>query len=203
MRTATGLLLIVAVSLALLVLYFYIAPVYVRRDAIFYVHERSGLSLNDARNYYTVLSSFIALLGLALGFAYYFHKLKVDRANAEQERKRRHIDHLIKELDTYDDLVDEIISRRISSATELARTRGKLSRSYETVTTMLTHKTKLLGFSDEDAQAIFRVHSFVEQNRLLMQADFDDLKNADLSSVKSPYVDRIQEARTKCYEKIC
>jgi hypothetical protein len=202
-RAAGGLVVIFAVAFVGLGAYLYGAPLYLQRSAVFSITTRPGFSLDEARNYYTVLSSCAAAFGLILGFAYYIHKLRVDKTGAEQERKRRRIDHLIKELETYDDLVDEILGFRISSVADLERTRSKISRSYETITTMLTHRTKLLGFSDEDAQTILRVHSFVEQNSLLMLADLQDLRREELSSVKNAYVDLIQEARKICYDKVC
>ncbi len=193
----------IAAAIALvivLLLYFYLSPVYFQGVRIF---QPRHFNLDGARNYYTVLSSFIALLGIILGFLYYNHKLEIDKRAGEQEEKRQNLNYLIKELDKYDDLVDEIIHFRPSNPIELDRIREKISRSYEKITTMLMHKTKLFGFNDKDAQAILRVHSFVEQNAILMQKRFEDLTKIELLSVKSSYVDLIQEARKACFEKIC
>ncbi len=189
-----------AVFIVISLLYFYFSPIYIEGLSIF---QPRRLNLSDARNYYTVLSSFITLVGLFLGYLYYIHKLKVDKETAELERKRQNLDYLIKAINNYNDWVDEIIHFRFSNSTELEKIREKISRSYETITTMLTHKTKLLGFNDENAQTIFRVHSFVEQNKILMQDSHQDLTKEKLLSVKSKYIDLIQDARQTCFEKIC
>jgi hypothetical protein len=185
---------IAAVIILIIALYFYFSPVFI---------QPRKFSLDSARNYYTVLSSFVALLGIVLGFLYYIHKLGVDRKGAEQERKRQNLDYLIRELKTYDELVDEIIHFRFSNCDELEKIRGKISRSYETIILMLMHKTKLLGLNDNEAQTILRVHSFVEQNDILMKEQFDNLTKEKTLSVKSAYVDLFQEARKTCFEKIC
>lgn len=100
-------------------------------------------------------------------------------------------------------MVDDLIHYRFSNAVELTKIRGKISRSYETITVMLEHKDKLLGLNDENTKTILRVHSFVEKNEILMHNSFEDLEKEKLLSVKNSYIDLIQDARRVCFEKIC
>ncbi len=184
----------------LLLLYFYFAPIYIKGTSI--INPRN-LGLSDARNYYSVLSSFITLLGLFLGFLYYRHKTGIDKISAESERRRKRLDYLINELKNYDNLVDDLIHKRFSSASDLLKIRNRISRSYETIIAMLKHKISLLGFDEEEAMMILNVHSFVEKNEILMQRDFASLKYEELQSVKGDYIDLIQDARQVCFQKIC
>lgn len=191
---------LLAAVIVILLVYFYFAPIYLQGLSIF---SPRPLNLSSARDYYSVLSSFITLLALFLGYLYYIHKLQVDKEVAERDRKRKRLDILIEEINNYDNWVDELIHFRFNDDAELEKIRNKISRSNEKIVAMLMHKTKLLGLDDKNGRRIIRVHSFVEQNDILMQYDYRDLTKEKLLSVKNKYIELIQDARQTCFEKIC
>lgn len=189
-----------SITLLVLVAVFYLVPIYFQGIRILPLRR---LNLSEARNYYSILSSFITLLGLLLGYVYYTHKLTTDKINADQERKRKRLDFLIVEINKYDDLVDEIICFHFSDSIQLMKIRQKILKNSESIESMLSLKERLFGFTDEEAMTILRVHSFVEKNDILMRSSFEDLDKEKLLSIRSQYIDLIREARRICLEKIC
>ncbi len=191
-------------SIFLVCLYFYIAPVVARGLSVFRVRQ---LNLNAARNYYTVLSSWLTLIlgvtGLTLGFFYYKDKHRVDATITSIEKKRKRLDDLIKKIDSFDYLVDDVIHGRFKDANELKHLRSKISRSFEEVVIMLELSQKLLGLEEEDVKTILRINSFVDKNDIIMYANFDLLNEGVLLSVKDEYVDLLQDARRICFKKVC
>lgn len=201
---AEEVVLIFGSILVVMLLFFYYAPIYMRIYANgLDIFCPRFLTLKKATEYYGVLSSFITLMGLFLGFSYYVHKLNVDNKTAEVERKRKRLEYLISEINHYNELVDDLIHYRFADEKELEKLRSKISRSFETTIAMLEHKTKLLGLDDENTKTILKVHSFVEQNKILMHYEYDKLTKKMLLSVKEEYIDLIQDARQLCFEKIC
>ena len=160
-------------------------------------------NLVSARNYYQVLSSIAGVIfsiaGLILGYVYYIHKIRTDEKNALTERKRIRIEMLINELRNYDELVNDFFSKGTQTI-PLKKIREKIVRSGDYISTMLNLGEALFGFSDEDIKKIIRVHSFIEQNNILMEDD--NLELIDLELIKNDYYDYLQAARLVCFNKL-
>ena len=84
---------------------------------------RRLINLEYARDYYTIIFNFfgvlIAFSGLVLGYFYYKSRLDFDKSISHRDRKRKHLDCLLKELNTFDDFVDTIICYRFREGDEL------------------------------------------------------------------------------------
>ena len=165
-----------------------------------------SLNLSDARDYYTILSSwitfFIGVTGLILGFFYYRHKLQVNSNISSIERKRKRLDDLISKIDSFDNLVDNVIHRRFSNTKELKQLRCRISRSFESIEIMLELNHKLLGLDETDVKTILKVNSFVDKNDIIMHCNYTSLNEDILLTVKDAYVDLIQNARRTCYNRV-
>jgi len=184
--------------------YFVLSPLYFLTPDKVLVHKINNLS--TARNYYTVvscaISAFIGIVGICLGFFYYFHKKEVDDSKSEADRRRARINLIIEQLNKFDDSVDEIVSKRVEDCKRLNYLRSKIERGPEIINALIDNRDKLnLGFSDEDIMTIVQVFSYVEKSDVINSMGFDELKVTELKYIKSDYIDKIQEARIVCYLK--
>jgi len=196
-------------SLFILVLVIIFA-LYLLLNPLFFVFERIFTprkleNITEAREYYGLLSQifgiFITASGLTLGYFYYKDKLKYDKKCSTRDRKKSRLEYLIKELNRFDNFVDEIISFTFDDATELKHLRAKVSRSFEVIVIML-EEDAILGFSDNEIKIILEVNSYVEQNNVLMCAEFQEITDDSLLSEKNKYLDKIQSAKRTCIRKI-
>ena len=148
----------IILSLFLCFLYLFAAPILPKGIRAFPV---PNLDLNCSRDYYTLLSSSITFIlgtiALILGYFYYKDKLKFETMISEIERKRKRLDDLILELESFDDGVDDLLHHRFKNAEELKQIRSRISRSFETIEIMLELSTTLLGLTDSDMQTIIKV----------------------------------------------
>jgi hypothetical protein len=190
--------------LSLCFLYLFAAPILPKGIRAFPV---PNLDLNCPRDYYTLLSSSITFIlgtiALILGYFYYIDKLKFETMVSEIERRRKRLDDLILEINSFDDAVDDLLYYRFKNPEELKQIRSRVSRSFETIEIMLELSTKLLGLTESDMQTIIKVNSFVDKNDLLMHTPYAQLDELSLSSLKDNYVDLIQDARRVCYKNVC
>lgn len=191
-----------AVIAAVIFFYFYTAPLCPK----IWPHN---LTLASARNYYTILSSWIAFIvglgGLFLGYFYYFHKINVDAETADKERKRKRLGDLMSKLDEIDDLLDVIFNFSFSDERELKLIRSKIIRKFDVVILMLDQEisTKLLGLDTGDIREIIKIYSFVDTSYVLMTAKYGVLNEKSVLSEKSYYNDIISTARKTCLTKLC
>lgn len=202
MRRATAIGLWACLGmLYLTVLYFYVRPLG------FGVLHWQGMDLVTAKDYYSILSSFITLMlgtaGLVVGYCYYAGKHKTDQSLAAIERKRKRLDDLINKIDTYDSHVDNLLQGRFQNENELSLLRSKVTRSYETIEIMLDLNQTLLGLGEEDLRDIIKVNSFVEKNDLIMRTTVSEMKQDLPHEEREKYIDLIQNARRACYRKVC
>jgi hypothetical protein len=200
MRRATAIGLWTCLGmLYLTVLYFYIRPLG------FGVLHWQGMDLAIAKDYYSILSSFITLMlgtaGLVVGYCYYAGKHKADQSLAAIERKRKRLDDLINKIDTYDSHVDNLLQGRFQNENELSLLRSKVTRSYETIEIMLDLNQTLLGLGKEDLRDIIKVNSFVEKNDLIMRATVGEMKQDLLHEEREKYIDLIQNADEPATER--
>jgi hypothetical protein len=188
----------------LFVLYLFLAPMLPNCISAFPV---PNLDFNCAKDYYALLSSSITFIlgtfGLILGYFYYKDKRRFETQISEIERKRKRLDDLIHELNSYDEGVDDLLHHRFKNAGELKKLRDKVTRRFENIVVMLELSTKLLGLTESDMQTIIKVNSFVDKNHILMHAPYRHLDALSLSSIKDNYIDLIQDARRVCYKNVC
>ncbi len=194
----------IAFLLFLFISYLSLAPILPNGIRAFVV---PNLNLDSPRDYYTLVSCcitfFLGSIGLVLGYFYYKDKRNFETLISEIERKRKRLDDLIRELNSFDNGVDDLLHHRFKNAKELTQLRNRISRRFETIVIMLELNTKLLGLTESDVQTIIKVNSFVDKNHTLMHAPYRQLDASSLSSVRDTYVDLIQDARRVCYKNVC
>lgn len=203
-KIAVIILTIILASISVILTYLYLKPVF----GVFPKISRMNIAtLDQARNYYTILSSTVSLivgtLGLVLGYFYYLSKYKNDCLAESIERKRKRLNDLIECINQFDEIVDNIIHYRFSSISDLKHLRNRISRKFEVVEIMLQLNKDLLGLQDEEVKTILRVNSFVEQNDIIMHINYEQINETVLFTVKDRYIDLIQEARRICYKNVC
>ena len=187
-------------------IYLYLAPVYI--GGISVIRARR-LNLEMARNYYTVLSSWLTLLvgfaGLRLGYFYYKDKHRLETEASSRERRRRKLDKLIELIDQYDEFVNQVIIGKFDNALELTALRVKIRCSFDQIEIMCELSEDLLGIDINDVAIILRVNSYIDKEQAVMEQSFEELvkDNSKLLAVRDNYLNLIQEARRACYKKIC
>lgn len=198
---------IIKIALAITVvaiLFFYFAPIIISGVKAF---RPRRLTLNTAKNYYSILSSFITVLvgviGLSLGYYYYIGRHEVEKTIADIERKRKRMDDLIQKIESYDAIVNAFINKYFDNDEDLSKLRNQMTHSFDTIEIMLELSDNLLGLNDEDVQTIVRVNSFVEQNEIIMRAPLQDLSAEILNSIRDRYAMLIAEAIRVCYKRVC
>lgn len=151
-------------------------------------------NLEDARNYYTIISSISTVLtglgGIFLGYHYFTNKKVNDRANI-----------IIEQLNKYDESVDEILNLRIESQSILNQKRQKIERNFEIIECIIDNNTSLLNYSKKELKAILDVNAYVDKSDVIMRISYEELNRVDLGSTKTEYIGKIQEARKICYLK--
>jgi len=190
--------------LYLIVLCFYILPIFARGFSIFCWWK---MDLTRAKDYYGILTTFTTLIlgtaGLILGYFYYRDKNRTEQSLATLERKRKRLDDLIDKLDLFDSQVDALLLRQFKDENELFLLRNKITRSFETIVIMLEQNEDLLGLHKEDIREIIRVNSFVEKNDLIMRARVIEITPEVLHETREKYIDLIQNARRACFRRVC
>lgn len=201
-------LYILFVTFIIVTSYFLAIPIYYNwRRAI--ISPSRINNWQQARAYYQILSSiisiFVGVAGITLGYFYFVNKKETDAEISGRERIRKRLDAFIAELNKYDDLVNKILNRAVSDDSDLKITRDKIAMINDNMSIHLELGDKLLGLKDDEIRTIIRIHSFVEQNPLLMDSDQSALDRTDsihIWSVKTKYIDLIQNARRVCLSKL-
>ncbi len=190
---------------ALLITYYTVLPLFpwIELDQLVSYRLRN---LDDARNYYTVVSAVVTTLigtsGLFLGYFYFENrKLHDTRARATTERVKR-LELLLSELDNYDASVMKIMRRLSRDGNELGRERLALERSFDKTATMLEVGEALFGMTSVELIEVLSVESYVDKCDLIVKAPFEDLKKADMAETERLYAPLIRSARRVCYNCI-
>lgn len=189
---------------AFISLYYILVPVFL--DFHSAVKPRHLFNLDDARNYYTalgsVIGSIIGISGVVLGFFYYFHRLNNDSSIARQEHRKRRLDVLLLEIYRYDSYVNKIVNLCIRDELDLKETRASIDRSYEYLLSILECQKDLLGFKDGEIRMILRVHSFVEQCPMIMNAHFEEFDYDKMYLNKDRYLELMRNALRICHSSL-
>jgi len=163
-------------------------------------------SLDDARNYYSVISSsfgvIIGVLGLILGYLYYHNRNQFEAETKDGEYKRKHLEIFMAELNNYDRFVHKILSISVRDEIELRGVRDDIDRSFDIIVSMLEEGLDLLGLTKEDMDEIIKVNSFVDKSKLISHCSYGELDLDKLYPIRDRYAELIKNARRKCYLKI-
>jgi len=187
--------------------YLVFSPVFIKYYQSILLNRFSS-SLEDARNYYSVVSSsfgvIIGVLGLILGYLYYRNRNQFEAETKERENKRKHLKIFMAELNNYDKFVHKVLSISVRDEFELRGVRDEIDRSFDIIVSMLEGEEKLdlLGLTKEDVNEIIKVHSFVDKSSSISHCPHKDLDLNKLYPIKDQYIELIKKARQKCYIRI-
>ena len=198
------LVVIVAIICVTGALYFYLAPVYMHGAHV--LLPRRFASIQEARSYYGVASSFFAALsaslGIALGYFYYSDRKANDARDAERGRVRASVRMLLDLLSEYDHAVIDILCIYVKDQPELDRTRMRVRAYFDEVVAVLSASEKILALTESEIRTVLRVHSLVDRNDTLTVLAHQELTREKLDVARGDYMNRIQAARAVCYSKI-
>lgn len=200
-------IIIVLVIIILVALYLLINPLLIKPISVYY--PRYLANIDDAKNYYSLLSAFfsviVGLFGLTLGCFYYFNKKQTDKDVSEKDKKHKRIEALINELNTYNNYVLTVLCSNINNTNELTLLRAKLISCFDNIESMLQQNYTLYNLNEEDTKVILKVNSYIDKNPIIIHSTFEQLKSIksdELNKVKDDYYSLIKEARRVCYSKI-
>jgi hypothetical protein len=191
------------ILLALAILYFLLAPLFMRGGSA--VRPRELRDLQQARDYYSVLSSWFTVLsaaiGLALGYVYYWHRYREDERRALFERTRENIRVLTNLLDQYDSYLCEILSANFHDHDALRFVREKAVRIFDNIYAMLDESVIL---TNPEVRKVMALHSFVEKEYELMHCSLEHLRESVpvLMEKGDEYALLLREARRTLYRRL-
>lgn len=166
--------------------------------------SKNSIPFEEARIYYSILSSIctiiVGCLGLILGFIYFHGRKRFDAQNRKIDQLRGLLDRVIDKMDfinrqtlgllsTYS---DETTSKNTWIATEI-------TSAFEEIELLLEHNCSFLCLSDEELLEIAKLRSTVEQDILL--CDLSVLYEKEILVLKKRYVFRMRKAKMILYQK--
>lgn len=195
--------IVIIVIFFLLLLYLIVNPIIMTYDRVLIPRKLYGLE--NARLYYTIINNvfglIITIMGLFLGYYFYKSRLEYDNTVATRERKRTHLNYMLKELNKFDSLVDNVLGFRFNNKESLNELRTKIDRRFENITVLLDENQKLIGLTNEELKIILKVNSFIDKNKVIMYEKYSKLNRKVMTQEKDKYIDLIQSARRVCYSK--
>jgi hypothetical protein len=162
-RSLVGWLWIVVLVLAFWcpVLYLLLAPVALKLTAEF---RPPVLDLLGTKDYYSVISaavsSFVGATGLVLGGMYYLHRLGIERARIDRDRRRSRLEDLITKLNEVDDDVLHILLRTSDGDVRIHALR--ILRRLGSVEQSLSFADDLNMILADEIRAVVRLYSYLE-----------------------------------------
>lgn len=160
-------------------------------------------SLDDISAYYSavmsLITSFISLVAIILGYLYYENRKSFDENLNERERIRQRISFIIKDLNECDECVLRILNIDLQPQ-ELISTRSRLLRCLESITALIAYNSTVLTLNEEDTRKIIKLNSFIETNNYIMQIKYEDLEISKdiLDDIKRDYIEVFYEAKMAC-----
>ncbi len=201
-NVVVGMAAVVFLGVVWLFYHYFIQPFY--SASLYTSAVVSKLDITGLRNYYIIVGSisgtFTALSGVLLGFFYYFHKHKVDEEQLLQGKKSRLVETLLTEINEYDALVDKILNREFDGQNELQLLRGRIRRKFEMVYLVIEEKNHVLGFSKNTQIELFDVNQFVDDSRIIMEIEHNEINESLLDECRAKYIDKIINSRRVCLE---
>lgn len=162
--------------------------------------------MEAGRNYYQILSSIFSIIfgiiGLVLGYFYYKDKKNFENNNLKNQSIRQRLELLLEELDKYDSNVLSIINNLCRDDHELTLARTLIKSSNEKIVVMLELNHILFELSNDEIKDILAIHSFIDNNVLIMEQTIEKLNKNNLDENRDVYLDLIRKARKICYCKV-
>jgi len=141
---------------------------------------------------------FVGFFGLLLGAFYYFDReVRSSRVEA-RDKTRARVRIMLEELQGYDDLVTDLVTKSWASGPELERIRLRISSRADSLNNVLDACWESLGLDVDEISTLVRVHGFVEKNDLLMRRRHVIVRRANLSGLYQEYSERIKAAKRIC-----
>lgn len=201
LKVSKILLILSIIIVGLIILYALLRPVFFRIDAVLWPVR--PISLEEARNYYSVISAFASVIfgfsGLLLGFLYFARRQRFDLANRKRDQLRNILDVLIDKLDLIDRSCNEILTNCASCVNDKNSLIADVHSSWNTFTSILENHTKFLEFEDTRIYEIVEMYSTVEKQILLQ--DTSTLSKQKLVDLIHDYNSLMRRARDILYSR--
>ena len=207
MKSLIGKTLLVVLGLVMVAAFIclLVAPLVISEEFVFDTDKVSNYSLEELRNHYLVIGTISAtlttILGLILGFFYYYHKLSVDKELLLDEKRHNVLASIHGELNTYDELVDRIFYKLVKSQRELDMVRDRIRKVYDRITTIIDEKAGLMEWESDTIRELIEVHKFVDNSKHLMDDKFSAIKGEAISIDKSRYDELLSRSIRICLKR--
>ncbi|GEM_PF-4390556 len=150
--------------------------------------------------YAKVSTPVFAILGLLLGFLYFYSRYHFDSLNISKEKKNNRLQLLIGWLKEADDLVLQLFSLDgIDNDSKLGHLREKIIRSFDHVETLLDSNLEIINFDRPEMFIILNVNSIVDKNENIMRQSLEDLTSDSFNDVRDKYQSSMKNALRVCY----
>lgn len=193
---------VLAGFLLLLWLLFFGAPIY---HAGLSVLPARPMTLERARNYYSVLSAIVSSavggIGLVLGLFYYFHKKSWEHNIRSAEKGRSQLQSVLARLEAIEDLVDQILTWDPADPAGLQAHQMSARRRFDSLVISLSEIDDE-RLDPDGLQDIVRLYSFTEQNLLEANIAPGTTSNSQISIVRDQFRSYGHEAQRACYKAI-
>ena len=182
-------------------IYFIIAPSFVINPK-YIIEPRELKKLDDARNYFSILQSIFTIIisfaGIALGFFYYIHKIRIEQENENNKFKKANLEKLYNEINNFDEYVIGALTDIITSKNNTSQIQ-MLERKWSKIECMLDSESEYFGFKTNERLKIYELHSFVDN---IIQSKEKISTQDDLDAVIEQYGNCIKEVRRMFFTPI-
>jgi len=186
---------------SLLLFYTLVRPIFYRFDALTW--PTRPLSLEEARNYYGILSAITTVLfgflGLLLGFLYFIRRQRFDLANRKRDQLRKILDMVINKIDFIDSSCNKILNNCGSSVNDKKSIVADVSTSWNTFNSILENHAGFLQFQDLDVYEIAAAYSVVDIE--ILKQDTATLPKQKHAALVYDYNAKMRKARKILYSK--
>lgn len=196
-QSKTAISVLFFVLLILVATYFLLVPL-LYSEIPNILSPRKFPNLEYATNYYVLLNNFFGVVvgvgGLSLGAYYFLSRKLLDEKIKNNDILNQRQEKLFNELEEYNSCVHKILSLAVNNEQELRHTRSIMSAKFENIELML-NKLDYLGLSEEAADAILKVNSFVDKCDLISQSRFSKLNLNSLYPQKDRFIELMKNAK--------
>ena len=198
----TYLILFLVIPILVGTLYFISNPILMDLHQILRPHSLK--TLEDARNYYTVISSvattILGFLGIILGYIYFTKRIAIDKEFKKRQEQHRHLELLLNEIDNHDKTVYKILLNAIKDEKELHCTRGEIGRFFDNMTPILEDGKRICGLTEVAIEKTIEMHAYVDKSFILTRAGYSELNAATLEIAKESYCEKLSGAKNEIYK---
>jgi len=161
------------------------------------------ISLEEARNYYSCLSSisasFIGFSGLILGFLYFVGKQKFDKDNRRKDQIRKILDVVLSKTDSIDQLCNKILYNTALCVNDKKSIVADVTSIWRTLISIVENHSDSLQLKNDDTNSIVAVYSLIE--REILNRDLTSITQKEQGKLHADYSNLMRQTRKVLYSK--